>query len=368
MSLSALNQWIATLPADQQAAAQANIQAEVESRAQVIAAEQVAVMTMTIDDGSSSSPPPGSSTHTVPPTMPPAPATMPLNGMTSGSHHHATVMPQVYAVRPSPPEHFSGDRSKVEEFIDQLQRFISLTNIALMEPATQVQQAVLLLKGEALTWYRSTNMANPIVSIDDLVSRMRSYFLPYGYDKLARSKLRSLTQQTTVQVYNALFMRTMQHITDMSPVDQLDNYITGLKGHIKAHLWTKEPKSLHEAMTEAALAESRFQHFNIVMRGYRGVSASRGASYASSSYAQMHPRTAGAPPSAASNAATSTSTTSDPMDLSHIESELNAVQQGQRLGKLSDADRAKLRAEGRCFRCREKGHISAQCPKNGQSQ
>ena len=32
--------------------------------------------------------------------------------------------------------------------------------------------------------------------------------------------------------------------------------------------------------------------------------------------------------------------------------------------KLTDAERDKFRKEGRCFRCREKGHMAKNCPKN----
>ena len=32
-------------------------------------------------------------------------------------------------------------------------------------------------------------------------------------------------------------------------------------------------------------------------------------------------------------------------------------------GKLSDAERQRLRAEGRCFYCKVQGHMSPQCPK-----
>jgi hypothetical protein len=35
--------------------------------------------------------------------------------------------------------------------------------------------------------------------------------------------------------------------------------------------------------------------------------------------------------------------------------------------KLTDADREKYRKEGRCFRCREKGHMARNCPKNDKA-
>jgi hypothetical protein len=36
--------------------------------------------------------------------------------------------------------------------------------------------------------------------------------------------------------------------------------------------------------------------------------------------------------------------------------------------KLTDEERAKFRAEGRCFRCRTQGHMARNCPKNSSSQ
>jgi hypothetical protein len=35
--------------------------------------------------------------------------------------------------------------------------------------------------------------------------------------------------------------------------------------------------------------------------------------------------------------------------------------------KLTDTDREKYRKEGRCFRCREKGHMARNCPKNNKA-
>jgi hypothetical protein len=153
----------------------------------------------------------------------------------------------------------------------------------------------------------------------------------------------------------------------MAPADQLEYYMAGLKTQIKEKLWAKEPKSLQDAMTEAALAEARFHHFHTATNnsGYRSF-GSRGPSSSSSSSSGFRHATAPTMTSSAS------SSSSDAMDLSQVESEeVNAVQgqqQQPRLGKLTDAERERLRKEGRCFRCREKDHISRNCPKNGSSQ
>ena len=367
--MSAIVQWIASLPPEQQAAARASVEAEVQQRAQDRAQEMATAMVSQQQFDPSSSPNTSSSPPAATPGVTPAPTipSMPQQ-MYAGAPDGFTVA----MVRPPAPDHFRGDRAKVEEFIDQLHRYVALSNISMMPHHIQVQQAALLLKDEALVWFRNANSnTNPIVSVVDLTSRMRAYFLPYGYDKLARTRLRSLKQVTSVQAYNTLFMRTLQHITDMSPADQLEYYITGLKEKIKEKLWAKEPKTLQDAMTEATIAEARFQHlYSAAPRTQYQFTHRFGGSAQSSSTGSMRVASS----SATTNAASS-SGGADAMDLSKVESsatpdadeQLNAMQ-GQRLGKLSDTDRARLRAEGRCFRCRAKGHISSQCPKNGLTQ
>ena len=360
---SAIEQWIASLPEDQRARALESVQIELNNRAQALVASANATQPQFNSDNYDM--------HLAAAAPAPHAASNPSHSATSPQHansNHAVHTVSVSSIRTPPPDHFRGDRAKVEEFADQLQRYIALSSISTMAPAVQVQQAAMLLKDEALVWFRNSHtIANPITSIDDFVTRMRAYFLPYGYDKLARTRLRSLRQQTTVQVYNTLFMRTMQHITDMAPADQLEYYMFGLKDKIKERLWAKEPTSLQDAMTEATLAEARYQHFDITTR-HGAYSSNRHAPYRSSSI--YTPASSIASSSSSNTGATTsvTSATSDAMDLSKIEAEVNAIQGQQRLGKLSDADRAKLRAEGRCFRCREKGHISVNCPKNGSSQ
>jgi hypothetical protein len=58
------------------------------------------------------------------------------------------------------------------------------------------------------------------------------------------------------------------------------------------------------------------------------------------------------------------------MDLSaiedHREVDLNAMN-GQVLKKLTDAERDQLRRQGKCFRCRQSGHISRDCPKGSKN-
>jgi hypothetical protein len=118
-----------------------------------------------------------------------------------------------------------------------------------------------------------------------------------------------------------------------------------LKPGIFREVVLKDLKSLQEVMDFAVFVESRLQHRDGGFRSFRDHRVG-GHSFG--------PRL----PASTSN----TSSTSTPMDLSITESELEVNAIGP-LKKLSDAERDQLRREGKCFRCRTRGHMSRDCPK-----
>jgi hypothetical protein len=137
--------------------------------------------------------------------------------------------------------------------------------------------------------------------------------------------------------------------------DQIETYIVGLKPHVYKEVVTKDWKTLHECMDYAAFIEARVAHRIQPTGGFR----------------QGNRQVASMP--IPSSMTTSTSSSSAAMDLSNIESTLPQVEesdglnfiQGTSLKKLSEAERQRFRKEGRCFRCRQIGHIASNpaCPK-----
>ena len=201
---SAIEQWIASLPEEQRALARESVQAELNHRAQTMAAA-----------ASSSSP---SSSPMQQPLFNNAYDAAAQHATSNASPHsspgasslHASnanqqaPLPMSYpmsmgSIRTPPPEHFRGDRAKVEEFIDQLQRYIALSSISMMAPAVQVQQAAILLKDEALVWFRNAHTtANPITSIDDFVTRIWQRVLPSIRIRQTRAYTTTITEATDV--------------------------------------------------------------------------------------------------------------------------------------------------------------------------
>jgi hypothetical protein len=290
-------------------------------------------------------------------------------GSSSSSPPPSGVTSSKPFVKPSPPEAFSGNRTKVDQFIIQLRRYLLLTNlITTAEAPRQVEYAAQYLTAEALVWFENIQKSNtPITSLTELETKLRAHFLPYGAEKIARTKLRQLVQINTVQGYCTLFMQTVLHVPTMHVDDQIEAFIAGLKPGICREVVLKDLKTLQEVMDFAVFVESRLQHHR--EGGFR----SSNNNY----YRAGPPSFASRSPVVASSS--SSSSTSTPMDLSAVSesnstAELNAMGSSP-LKKLSDTERDQLRREGKCFRCRQRGHMSRDCPltkaspsKNGSSQ
>ena len=287
----------------------------------------------------------------------------PSSSSSQSQQVHATANAAVAPttrVKPQAPEAFKGDRTKVDQFLIQLRRYLVLADLTTISDARQVEYAAQYLTAEALVWFENVQKTDsPITTLIELDTKLRAHFQPYGAEKIARTKLRQLQQTHTVQGYSTIFMQTVQHVPSMHVDDQIEAYVQGLKPSIFREVVLKDLKSLQEVMDFAVFVESRLQH-----RIYRADRVG---------FTPFASRSSTAPPSAAGGSSSSSSSSSSvPMDLSVAdEVDLHAVMNGQVLKKLTDAERDQLRRQGKCFRCRQIGHISRDCPKsskNGMAQ
>jgi hypothetical protein len=337
---------LASLPEDQRAGVLQTLNSELEHRvARAVAAQ---------------------STPQPPPTSSP-----PMNSSSSSSSSTSSIVTNSHPIRLTAkvqiPESFGGQRMKVEQFIVQLRRYMLLSNVYTLNNIEQVQYAAQFLIDQALIWFESVQKSDaPIMTLGEFENRLRLHFLPYGVEKIARTKLRQLTQLGSVQAYSTLFIQTVQHISTMHIDDQIETYIVGLKPHVYKEVVTKDWKTLHECMDYAAFIEARVAHRIPSTGGFRSNTRPTSVPFMS-------------PTGTTSNH--TSSSTSTAMDLSNIESSLNEVDesngavgtnlysiQGNQLKKLTDAERQRFRKEGRCFRCRQIGHIASNpaCPKYQQ--
>jgi hypothetical protein len=175
----------------------------------------------------------------------------------------------------------------------------------------------------AAQWWEGIQEADEIplawAGVEDL---FRAEFLPKNYISRLRTQLANLRQSTTVAAYSAAFRKTLLSLPRMEPEIVLHLYIQGLKPATRLEVEMKEPETLNDAEVQALRVDD--------IRFGRNPQPQR-PSYPTR---QETPRVAAVstPPN--------------------------------RLGKLTDQERQRLRSSGACFRCRQQGHVARECPSN----
>ena len=141
--------------------------------------------------------------------------------------------------------------------------------------------------------------------------------------KIARDELAKWKQIKDAASFNQDFQKILLDIPSMTIEEQVDRYARGLKPFIWRELCTREYNNLTDLMRDAERVESFRRSGRIPPRNITGD--------------RLKPSKSNEPV---------------PMEIGNVT-----------LKKLCPAERDMCRKEGRCFRCREKGHMANKCPK-----
>jgi hypothetical protein len=248
---------------------------------------------------------------------------------------------------PSPPE-FKGDGSDVDNWLFLVDEYLKFFG-NLMTDAHRLMYATSLLRGNACTWYqtlleRARNLqpgnlyVSAFASYADFKHQLTTRFGDVNSTQRARDKLAVLKQTSSVLKYATDFSNLCLRIGHVDEAEKLDRFVRGLKPHIFQHLRVFPPATFDDAVQVADNLDRvtyAVTHVNTNRRNGNGT---------------------------APRAYTNTPATSGPtdMELGNVNAQRNADPSRTR---LTDAMRAQLQAEGRCFYCRETGHTKADCPK-----
>ena len=187
------------------------------------------------------------------------------------------------------------------------------------------QIAVSYLEDSAHEWFivRQKTDGDSITTWPALKDALVRRFETLNKEKIARDKLAKWKQKKDVATFNQDFLRIVLDIPNISIEEQIDRYTRGLKPYIWKELCTKDYEALNDAMRDAERVESAHRRL-------------------------------GAPPprSHGKESGNGTPTGTTPMDIGNIQ-----------LKKLTPAEKEQCRKEGKCFRCRQKGHLANKCPK-----
>jgi hypothetical protein len=290
---------------------------------------------------------------------------------------------QSYSLTPSPapgagnkekeptpvrPDTFDGaPKSNPDRWLKDMERYLKVSRI---EESRWVLHSIAYLRESASTWVDILETTDGFSSMiwADFCKLFIDRFRPLEASRTARSILKTIRQRTSVDEYNNRFRDQIKYCSDMAMEDQLLAYMGGLKPDIESELYRQDPTTLEEAMRLAVRMDMR-----LFIRNRERNSNTRNNS-------NSHSNNNGARTSFPRSSQQHTSG-SAPMDLSSMgqdnhENEAGSdseTSSGTGTGatyamtkgptpNLSSEEYARCRKAGICFRCKQKGHISRNCP------
>ena len=218
-----------------------------------------------------------------------------------------------------------------------------------IEPRQSIYYVVACLKEAALHWYQNqverAHDEDAFDNLNDFAQAIREAFQPPHYQQILRRQLRGLRQKDSVQKYVYEFRNLIGQIEGMGELDQVMHFIDGLKQATKVEVNYKSPNTLEEAIHAAiAYDTARFGPARVYLPNTQGYQGARTKPH--------HHRDDGGV---------------RPMELDQAQGNRAGGQpnRGPR-NQRTPAELETLRREGKCFHCREQGHLSRNCPRKNR--
>ena len=248
-------------------------------------------------------------------------------------------------VSPAKPEKYSGQTGKADQWTFEMEQYFKACGI---QDPHRVPFAGAMLTGNASIWWRSVanDTESPITTWDQFKSELIFNFKHYDNTKAARNRLRSLQQRTSVSQFYAEFVRATLEIPGITEDEKMDRFLAGLKPNLQREIVLREPEDFNTMVKLAHKLDALFY----TASGNRSQPTFFARQFDRSSSSAGRPQTS------------HHSSRPVPMELGAIQHN-GAGPSNYYRPKLSDTDKSRLRTQGRCFYCKEPGHIAEYCPK-----
>jgi len=255
------------------------------------------------------------------------------------------------------PNQFHGKSPALaRHFLQQCVNYIAIAPFP--DHPTEIRWALQLLDGEAAPWrdaqlakYQLAAVPANLLDWDLFVDLFNARWTdPHEAEKaLDRIMNNTIKQKTSVKVYNDLFNEAMvlANVADTNAM-LLRAYETGLKPAVRNAavgplMYIPNPTFEQRQAMMVRLDETLQQ------------TAQRETSYAPRTVIN-HPVFNVASPTPSRDSTPARGSSSTPIK----------VETARQYTRLTPAEREELRRTGGCFRCRQKGHMASQCPRNVQ--
>jgi hypothetical protein len=289
---------------------------------------------------------------------------------TAAAAQHAAAAAAAAAARlprlkPPPPAFFNGEKTMASSgdtavgvWLFSCERYFDA--IGGLTEQERVTFAIALLRGNALQWGRTRHTAMANLTADAAVqlntwaafcAAITADFQPINNARVAREKLATIRQERSVQDYVSRFRAIMIQVEDLTEAEARDRFMRGLKLEPRREVELRNPATLDDMMRLADRYDAvTFPYQQQRKRDHRG-RYNNGNRTFDNQQEQWRPPVQPAYPSGPGNGGGGPS----PMEL--------GAMMHQRHSTMTDEERRRLQQEGRCFYCKEKGHIAPLCPK-----
>lgn len=233
-------------------------------------------------------------------------------------------------VQPAKPSKYDG-RKPADQWVFEVEQYFNAVRI---EGRDRVNWATAMLTDSAALWWRYTSAdAQPIETWEEFKADLIHNFKHLDTLKAARKRLRYLRQRTSVAAFYAEFMRLVLQIPGITEDEKMDRFLSGLKPNLQREVTIRNPDTFKEMVKLAHTLDPLFFNPNRPSSG------------------TLFGRLTAAGPGGA-----------EPMELGSIDSQPGPSRPFGQRPRLTEADKERFRQEGRCFYCKELGHIALRCP------
>lgn len=253
-------------------------------------------------------------------------------------------------IKPVKPETLFGKPNEnVRQWIFSVNLWLTAGHVT--SDIERITLAVSLLRDAALVWWRSIHdLAEVPTTWEEFQSAIITAFEPINPAESARDRLATLHQSGSVRTYAFLFRSISMSIPGITDDEKKDRFIRGLKPLTMKEVKLRCPETFEEAVRMAVRFDSLFWR----NPGYQVKNGNANPHHEPMDLGAIA-STSTEPPLAIRSTVNAINSRPSYRDVANG----NSV---PRRTKLTDDERAKLRREGKCFKCRQSGHLARECP------